>query len=103
MPLLNIANKNLIYSDHVLKKVIERRFTPKEIGEILTTPDGIIKQSQDRVEVYFIKDRALVIKPFELSDSHDLLDRLLYKDIIDSEKVYLLITVMENFSHESLQ
>ena len=102
MPLINAANKNIIFNDHVLNRLLSREFSKKEIEEILNNPDGIIKQTENR-EIYFIKDRALVIKPLEPSDSPDLLDRLLYKDIIDSEKVYLLITVMENFSHESLQ
>lgn len=47
----------VVYRDHAVSRMIERRLTPQEIEHVLFFADGIIKQSKDKA-IYYKKMRG---------------------------------------------
>lgn len=40
------------YSPHAVDRMIQRQISPSDVEEVLKKPDGLIKQSQDKLIAY---------------------------------------------------
>lgn len=40
------------YSSHAVERMLQRRISPQEVEDILTEPDGMIRQSRDKFIAY---------------------------------------------------
>lgn len=65
------------YSSHAVDRMIERRISTAEVAEILTRPDGLIWQSEDKVIAYKQiagrRDNALAIVAVERAGDFDVI------------------------------
>ncbi len=43
---------NIKYSPHAVDRMIQRRISTAEVEDVFAKPDGLIKQSQDKIIVY---------------------------------------------------
>lgn len=77
------------YSAHAVERMIKRRVTTQEIEDLLTDPDGVIRQSRDKIIAYKrIPGRR---------------DNLIAVVAVEVEQSYEVVTVLVNFeaSNES--
>ena len=71
------------YSSHAVERMLQRRISPQEVENILTEPDGVIRQSKDKFIAYKkIRGRR---------------DNLLAAVAVEDAGVWEVITVMVNF------
>ena len=71
------------YSSHAVERMLQRRISPQEVEDILTEPDGVIRQSRDKFIAYKkIRGRR---------------DNLLAAVAVEDGRVWEVITVMVNF------
>ena len=71
------------YSSHAVERMLQRRISPQEVENILTEPDGVIRQSKDKFIAYKkIRGRR---------------DNLLAAVTVEDAGVWEVITVMVNF------
>lgn len=71
------------YSSHAVERMLQRRISPQEVENILTEPDGVIRQSKDKFIAYKkIRGRR---------------DNLLAAVAVEDADVWEVITVMVNF------
>lgn len=71
------------YSSHAVERMLQRRISPQEVENILTEPDGVIRQSKDKFIAYKkIRGRR---------------DNLLAAVTAEDAGVWEVITVMVNF------
>ena len=75
---------DILYRDHAVTRMFERKITPAMLGEILDKPDGKIKQS---------KDKWIFYKKFRKRKDNLVAAVALEKN----KKNYEIITVMVNF------
>lgn len=74
----------IIYSSHAVERMIQRKISPQDVEQVISDPDGKIKQSKDKY-IYYKKrkgreDNLLAAVAVKKSKSH-----------------YEVITVMINF------
>ena len=71
------------YSSHAVERMLQRRISPQEVEDILTEPDGVIRQSRDKFIAYEkIRGRR---------------DNMLAAVAVEDGRVWEVITVMVNF------
>lgn len=71
------------YSSHAVERMLQRGISPQEVEDILTEPDGMIRQSRDKFIAYEkIRGRR---------------DNLLAAVAVEDGRVWEVITVMVNF------
>ena len=71
------------YSPHAVDRMIQRQISTAEVEEILEKPDGLIKQSQDKIIVY----RKIEART----------DNSLAVVAVEREGNFEVVTVMTNF------
>lgn len=71
------------YSSHAVERMLQRRISPQEVQDILTEPDGVIRQSRDKFIAYKkIRGRR---------------DNMLAAVAVEDGRMWEVITVMVNF------
>ena len=71
------------YSSHAVERMLQRRISPQEVEDILTKPDGVIRQSRDKFIAYKkIRGRR---------------DNMLAAVAVEDGRMWEVITVMVNF------
>lgn len=71
------------YSSHAVERMLQRRISPQEVEDILTEPDGVIRQSRDKFIAYKkIRGRR---------------DNMLAAVAVEDGRMWEVITVMVNF------
>lgn len=78
----------VVYSSHAVERMFERMITPELVREVLVKPDGLIKQSRDKVIAYRSfgerNDNAIAV--------------VALKSDVEDEDLYEVVTVMIEFS-----
>ena len=71
------------YRSHAVERMIQRGISPRDLDDVLQNPDGVIRQSMDKVIAYKnIEDRT---------------DNSIAVIAVESDQAWEVITVMINF------
>ena len=71
------------YRSHAVERMIQRGISPRDVDDVLRNPDGVIRQSMDKVIAYKnIEDRT---------------DNSIAVVAVEGDQAWEVITVMINF------